>query len=132
VQITYDATKLPFGRVTGASLLPAGGAPPVAIDFKDATKCYKVVTTLYVANLLGLIKALTNGALSVVAKDKDCTTDISASLAAHVITTPAGELKNWQSLVKYVSSLPDTDADVVPNLPAALYMADHGNYKKAP
>jgi hypothetical protein len=106
----------------------------VAIDLKDTTKCYKVVTTLYVANLLGLIKSLTGGALSVVAKDKDCATDISASLTSHIVNLPTGgELKNWQALVRYVSSMPDKDTpmDMIPNIDAA-YSAEHGSYKKAP
>jgi 5'-nucleotidase/UDP-sugar diphosphatase len=131
VQISWDSTKLPFGRVTGATLIPTGGAPPETINLDDTTKCYKVVTTLYVASLLGAIKDLTGGKFSVDAKDKDCATNVSATLATRIVH-PAGmttELKNWQALVGYVLALPDTDADGIPNIPAALYTAARGNYK---
>jgi 5'-nucleotidase/UDP-sugar diphosphatase len=136
LQIQYDATKVVFGKVTGLALVPSPGAAPVPIDIADTTKCYKVVTNLYVANLLGLVNKLTMGALSVEAKDKDCQTKLTPTdLAAHILftnpmTMPPTELKAWQAVLGYVQKLPDSDMNSVPNLPASLYMSTQDRYKK--
>ncbi|HXI56792.1 MAG TPA: 5'-nucleotidase C-terminal domain-containing protein, partial [Polyangia bacterium] len=126
LQATYDSTKPLFGRITSVSLV--GGTPTTPtvtpLDLNDTTTCYKVVATNYVAGLLGLIKKLTGGALSVDAKAADCTTLINPSLPDSFIDADptmdgTQELKHWQALLRYVTSFPDTDANQIKNIPAA-------------
>ena len=122
MKMTYDTTKPLFQRVTAMALVPPTGAGH-AIDPTDTTHCYKVVTTYYVASLLGLVSSLTGGALSVDAKESDCTTKVT-DLGAHIVdasptTTGVQELKQWQAVTTYFSKLPDADNDGTPDVPAA-------------
>ena len=86
------------------------------------------MTTSYVAGLLGVVESLTSKLLAVTAKDSDCVTPVDPT-ARFVDADPtmAGvqELKHWQAVVKYVSALPDTTGDGVPDVPAA-YAAPQG------
>ncbi len=61
----------------------------------------------------------------VVPKAADCTTVIDPTVNfvdADPTTAPVEELKDWQALLKYVSSFPDPDGDGLPNIPAAYAM----------
>jgi len=123
LEAQIDATKPAFQRVTG---IKVGGT---AINRADATTCYKATTTLYVANLLGVVAQATNGALSVKPKEKDCQTLVT-DLNAHIIRTGATatspELKAWQALITYLGGLPQVAG--VPTVPDA-YMAPQGRVK---
>jgi 5'-nucleotidase/UDP-sugar diphosphatase len=116
-----DATYL--SRVKKASLVTPKGE--VALDPSDTETCYKIVSTSYVAGLLGLVESATGGLLSVAAKDSDCKTLVDPT-TRYVDADPkkkdVQELKQWQALLGYVSMLPDTDGDGVPNIPAAYTM----------
>ena len=72
LKVAYDMSKPLFGRVSSAQAGHAGGEQ--ALDLNDTTTCYKVVTTNYVAGLLGAVESLTARLLKVAAKDKDCMT----------------------------------------------------------
>jgi hypothetical protein len=75
-----------------------------------------------VAGLLGVVSKFTGGLLAVEAKDKDCVTPIDPTtrfVDSDPVTAGVQELKHWQAVAKYVSGLPDTNADGVPDLPAA-------------
>lgn len=117
----YDATKPPFQRITSLSV----GATPVVLT--DNTTCFRVTTTLYVAGLLGVVSSVTQGALSVVPKQKDCSTVIT-NMQSQIVTTGTGsaaaELKAWQALLKYLGAQPK-DANGTPTL-APIYMAPQG------
>jgi 5'-nucleotidase/UDP-sugar diphosphatase len=105
-----------FQRVTAVKV----GTTDVVLD--GTAPCFKVVTNLYVASLLGLIGTASGGVLSVVPKAADCTTPVDpvTQIVDRDPTTPAlDELKNWQALVGFVSQLPDTDGDHIPNVPAS-------------
>lgn len=119
VQMEYNKSGPLFNSVTSASV----GDPPQAVDLADTTKCYKMVTSLYVAKMLGVVGTATSGVLSVEAKQKDCQTVI-ADVTTRIIdadptTSGVQELKQWQAFVQYVSSLPDADADGIPDIPSA-------------
>ena len=60
MEADFDKTKLLFQRVTAARIKPDNG-PAVPIDLADTTKCYKVVTTIYLAGLFGLVKDVSGG-----------------------------------------------------------------------
>ena len=121
IEAHYDSTKPAFGRITS---LKVGGAD---VPLTSTTPCFRVTTTLYVGSLLGVVSGLTAGALSVVPKQKDCTTVVADMKQQTVIKgsgTTAGELKAWQALVTYLGAQP-AGADGAPLLPA-IYAAPQG------
>ena len=83
LQADYKRSNPLFQRVTAARLVPPTG-PPVAIDLTDTTKCYKVVTTLYLGALFSLVSTVSQGLLSVQAKEKDCQTPVT-NLETHLV-----------------------------------------------
>jgi 5'-nucleotidase len=124
LKVTYDMTKNVFGRVSSIRLDGASAD----LDLTNTTTCYKVVTTNYVAGLLGLVQSFTGNLLSVKAKAKDCTTLIDPTMQfvdADPAMTGTQELKHWQALLEYVSMFPDSDtpADGIPNIPASYTTA---------
>lgn len=119
LKVAYDMTKPLFGRVSSLTLEPSGGAEQ-PLDLNDTTTCYKVVTTNYVAGLLGAVQKLTENLLEVTAKDSDCLTPVDPTtrfVDADPTTAGVQELKHWQAVLKYVSGLPKVNG--VPNIPAA-------------
>ena len=126
LKVAYDMSKPLFGRVSSVKLVTSSGEQ--ALDLNDTTTCYKVVTISYVAGLLGAVESLTSKLLKVAAKDKDCTTLVDPT-TRFVDADPAKdgvqELKHWQAVLKYVSGLPDTNGDGVPDVPAP-YAAPQG------
>jgi 5'-nucleotidase/UDP-sugar diphosphatase len=92
------------------------------VDLASDTPCYKVVTNIYVASLLGVVESVTGGLLAVKPKQADCqtpVTDLTAQIVDGNPATPAVEqLKAWQALIGYVSALPDTNGNMIPDLPA--------------
>jgi 5'-nucleotidase/UDP-sugar diphosphatase len=132
LEADFDKSKPLFQRVTGVRLKPDGGAA-VPIDVADTTRCYKVVTSIYLAGLFGLVKDVSRGLVSVDAKEKDCVTPV-ANIATHIVdanpATPAlEELKQWQAVASFVSNLPKTAGVAeLPDIPA-VYQASQGRIK---
>jgi 5'-nucleotidase len=121
LKVTYDMTKPVFQRVAALALVPGAGAPQT-IDPTSTTQCYKVVSTYFVASLLGTVSAATGGALSVTAKESDCATAVT-DLSTHLVdaspaTAGTQELKQWQAVTSFFGGLPDTDTNAIPNVPA--------------
>jgi len=120
LSITYDMSLPPFARITSATYQSPAG--PVPLNPADTATCYKVVSTNFVAGMLGVVKVETGGVLQVVPKAADCATVIDPTvnfIDADPTTAAVDELKDWQALLKYVSTFPDTDLDGIPNIPAA-------------
>jgi 5'-nucleotidase / UDP-sugar diphosphatase len=118
IKVSYDMTKPLFGRVSSLTLTSGSAAQP--LDLNDTTACYKVVTTNYVAGLLGAVQSLTQNLLEVTAKDSDCLTPVDPTtrfVDADPTTATVEELKHWQAVLKYVTGLPKENG--VPNIPAA-------------
>jgi 5'-nucleotidase len=132
IKVTYDMTKQAFNRVTGISVVTQG-SPDTPMDFTNLTKCYKVVSTNYVAGLLGVVSSFTKGLLSVQAKAADCTTLIDPTtnlVDADPATTGVQELKHYQALLKYVGSFTDTGGTAgVKDVPA-VYLSTQGRITK--
>jgi 5'-nucleotidase len=120
LSITYDMSLPPFARITSATYEAPSG--PVPLDPTDAATCYKVVSTNFVAGLLGVVKLETGGVLQVVPKAADCATVIDPTtnfVDADPTTSAVEELKDWQALLKYVSTFPDINQNGLPDIPAA-------------
>jgi 5'-nucleotidase / UDP-sugar diphosphatase len=121
-----------FLQVAGATVEWKAGAPAfekvtsikvgdAAVDLADTTKCYKLVTNLYVASLLGLIETASGGLLSVKPKAADCQAMVDPAtqiVDGNPLTPDLEELKEWQALNRFVYALPDTDLDTLPDVPA--------------
>lgn len=130
IEAEYDL-KLPlFQRVT-ALRLRTGPTTTEPIDRADTTKCYKIVTTLYLAGLFGLAETVSGGLIKIQGKEKDCTTPANPFNRLIDSNPAAGvqELKNYQALLGYLQKLPDTDANNVPNIPAS-YATPAGRIKQ--
>jgi 5'-nucleotidase len=126
MKVAYDMSQPPFQRVSGLSLVTGSGDQ--ALDLTDTATCYRLVTTNYVAGLLGLVSTFTGGLLSVDAKDADCATLVDPTtrfVDANPATDGVQELKHWQALYGFVSQLPDEDSDGIPDIPSA-YAAPQG------
>jgi 5'-nucleotidase/UDP-sugar diphosphatase len=126
LKVQYDSSQPAFQRVAGLALLTSGGEQ--ALDLTDTTTCYRVVSTNYVAGLLGLVSTFTGGLLSVAAKDADCTTLVDPTtryVDSDPVTAGIQELKHWQALYGYISQFPDSDSDAIPDVPSA-YAAPQG------
>jgi 5'-nucleotidase len=120
LKVEYDMTQPLFGRVAKVSLVTGEGE--MELDPSDTKTCFNVVSTSYVAGLLGVVEDFTDGLLAVHAKDSDCKTLVDPTtrfIDADPKKKGTQELKQWQALLSYVSSLPDTDDDGVPNIPDA-------------
>jgi 5'-nucleotidase / UDP-sugar diphosphatase len=134
IEVDYKASNLLFQRVTGARIVKEGMAPQ-PIDFANATKCYKLTSTYYVASFLALVQTLTGGALSATPKQSDCQTVVTDLFSRRLDANPgmAGvqELKQYQAVLQLLTSLPDTDADMLPNMPDR-YMAAQQRLKRTP
>ena len=119
LKVEYDMSKPLFGRVAQVSLVTDSGED--VLDPSDTDTCYKIVSTSYVAGLLGVVSDFTQGLLAVRAKDADCKTLVDPTtryIDADPTKKGTQELKQWQALLGYVQALPDTDDDGVPNIPS--------------
>jgi 5'-nucleotidase len=126
IKVTYNRSRPLFGRVTSLKLVTPSGDQ--TLDVTDTKTCYKVVTTNYVAGLLGLVESLTSKLLAVTAKDSDCATPVDPTIRfvdADPTMAGAQELKHWQAVLKYVGALPDSTGDGIPDVPA-VYAAPQG------
>ncbi len=130
----YTASNILFQRVTAARVIKEGQAPQ-AVDFNSTTRCYKVTSTHYLAALLGVVKDVTNNALSVTPKLADCQTPVGDLFTRRIDANPATagvqELKQYQAVLQFLTTLPDSDSDTVPNLPDR-YMASQQRLKRTP
>jgi 5'-nucleotidase/UDP-sugar diphosphatase len=119
LEADYDLKGGLLTRVKGLRLVHKDGTKEM-INPMDATKCYKVVTSLQLAGLFNLVGGLTGGLLSVQGKEKDCATP--ANVFNHLVdSNPAmpgvQETKQYQVFLGYLAKLPDTDANGIPNIP---------------
>jgi len=121
LNFTFDSAGNPTDRVTSATI--NGNS----VDLTDTTTCYQVVATEYVASLLGLAGTV-NPLLTVTPKESDCTTVITnADWAAHEVSIPGGGplLHQWMALQNFLSNVPDTTGDGIPDVPA-IYETTQG------
>jgi 5'-nucleotidase / UDP-sugar diphosphatase len=119
--VSWQESAPAFNRVTSIKVGDTN------VSFTDTAKCYKLVTNLYVANLLGVVERASGGMQAVVPKGDDCRTSISDLTTRIVDRNPAtpqmDELKEWQALVTYIYALPDPDGNTIPNVPPAYASA---------
>ncbi|MCA9672880.1 MAG: bifunctional metallophosphatase/5'-nucleotidase [Myxococcales bacterium] len=121
----YDSTEIPFSRVKSVKLKDG-----TALGLFDKSKCYKLVTTSYIFGLVGLLKTI--GAPTVTPKEQDCKTEITDVKTRLVDGDPNAtglqELKEWQALMRYLQTFPDTNNNNIPDIPQR-YQGPDGRIK---
>lgn len=118
--VTFAFAAAPFNRVRSIRLRSGD------VDLADTSRCYKVVSTLYLGSLLGLVSQFTGGALSITPKLSDCQTpirDLNTRIVRFGGPPAAQEMKSWLALVQYLSALRDSTGN--PVIPAT-YSAPQG------
>jgi 5'-nucleotidase/UDP-sugar diphosphatase len=120
IDVVYDTSwVIPLFSVESVVLTSSPGAP----EIKDSNSCFKVVSSLAIAEELSRAKSYSFGIMKIEPKLKDCSTKIT-DLKQQIVDAAPGqpgvqELKCWRALTDYVSSFPDTDADAIPNIPSS-------------
>ena len=120
LRFTYNPHRVIFDRVTGMEIgnEEEGYAP---LDYSRSNKrLYRVAANIYNATFLKLVGRFTYSMLNIVPKDKNgkAIEKLSAALVDGDKSLPGiQELKEWQGLVKYVRSFPDSDGNGIPDVP---------------
>ncbi|MGE8500553.1 MAG: bifunctional metallophosphatase/5'-nucleotidase [Pseudomonas sp.] len=118
LRFSYNPFRVPFDRVSRIDIGDAvrGYLP---LDLKD-DRLYSIGATSYVGSFTWLVSDLTRGILTVQPKDAEGR-PITEIKAAIIDTDPerpgVQEYKEWQGLLDYIRSLPDTDGDGLADIP---------------
>ena len=117
----FNPHRIFLNRVTEVGLLDEeGGREPL-----EDGQLYRVVTGLYLAQMLGAVREGSHGLLAVVPKDREGRP--ITDFAPHIIHNPDGsEVKEWAALAGYLSSFPPKDG--IPVVPP-YYSRLHGRKK---
>ncbi|NUO79114.1 bifunctional metallophosphatase/5'-nucleotidase [candidate division KSB1 bacterium] len=115
----FNPNRVLFDRVYEIELATAAAFTPLALASEEQ-RLYQVGCNIYNATFIKLIGDFTYGFLRIVPKDslgqpladfKDALLDARPDLAG------VQEVKEWQALLDYVRTFPDSDGDGIPNLP---------------
>jgi len=127
MRCTMDMVNTPFARVTQIELWQGGDW--VTLDTSASNpNLYHVAVDSYVASLMGTLEGLTSGLLVITPKDITGAPFVNlqdAVFDANPATPETDELKLWQALIDYATSLPDTSGDGMPDVPDQ-YLAPAG------
>ncbi len=119
LQFYFNPTRLPFDRIYEMTLIGPHGKQDRALALADP-RLIKVGCNIYNATFIKLIGDFTYGFLQMTPKDS-LSRPIADLKEALVDARPdlpgVQELKEWQALLDYVRTFPDTDGDGVPNIP---------------
>jgi len=118
LRFSYNPWRVPFDRVSRIEIGdPVRGYQP--LDLQD-DRLYSIGATTYVGSFTWLVADLTKGLLSVQPKDAQGR-PLDEIKAAIIDTDPnqpgVQEYKEWQGLLDYIRSLPDTDNDGLADIP---------------
>ncbi|MEF9940945.1 MAG: bifunctional UDP-sugar hydrolase/5'-nucleotidase [Lachnospiraceae bacterium] len=107
---TFNPHRLILNKVTEVSLNETDGREVTLVD----DKLYRVVTGLYEAQMLGTVKDISYGILSLEPKDKkgNLVTDYESCIVYDKKT--GHEIKEWEALASYLQSFTETGDGQVP------------------
>jgi len=130
VKLTYNPRRLPFDRVTAASILdPDGAYRPL-----DSRKLYRIVVNSYTAAMVGYVSRASHGLLKMQPRDADGRVLAKAEDGA-VDADPAlpgvQDLKEWTAFVNALRAFPDTNGNGIPDIPDR-YRGPEGRFAAAP
>ncbi len=127
LEVRYDPERGLLRKINSISLKNQDGdIIPVDIS-RDNTRLYSITANAYMLEFVGIIQKMTFGLIKVQVKDSlgNEISDMSESIIDFdEKTSGIQEGKEWIALVKYLSSMADTDGDDIPDLP--LHYKDPG------
>jgi 5'-nucleotidase/UDP-sugar diphosphatase len=120
LRFTYNPHRVIFDRVTDIEIgSEEEGYLP--LDYSAPNKrLYRVAANIYNATFLKVVGRFTYSMLDIVPKDKNgrAIEKLSAALVDADPSRPGiQEHKEWQGVMKYVRSFPDTDGNGLPDIP---------------
>jgi len=120
LRCTYNPRRVIFDRVTDIETgSEEEGYQPLDYS-KSNRKLYRVAANIYNASFLKLVGHLTYSMLDIVPKDKNGMPlkKLSAALVDGNKSLPGiQELKEWQGIIQYVRSFPDTNGNGLSDIP---------------
>jgi len=120
LHVTYNPHRMIFDRVTHIEIgdEEAGFVP---LDYDQSNKkLYRVAANIYNATFLKMVGKFTYSLLDIVPKDKKGAPieKLSAALIDGNKDKPGvQEIKQWQGVIEYIQSFPDTDGNGIPDIP---------------
>jgi 5'-nucleotidase len=120
LHFTYNPHRIIFDRVTRIEIGDEGtGFAPLDYD-QSNKKLYRVAANIYNATFLKMVGKFTYSLLDIIPKDKSGAPieKLSAALIDGNKSQPGmQELKQWQGVIQYLRSFPDTDGNGIPDIP---------------
>ena len=120
LRFTYNPRRMIFDRVTGMETgSEEEGFQP--LDYRQSNKqLYRVAANIYNATFLKMVGRFTYSFLEIAPKDKSGAPieNLASALVDRDKSQPGiQELKQWQGVIRYVGSFPDTDGNNTPDVP---------------
>jgi len=120
LRFTYNPRRVLFDRVTSIDIGSEDqGFQP--LDYSPSNRTlYRVAANIYNATFLKIVGDFTYSLLSIVPKDRQgaAIDDLSKALVDADPQAPGiQELKQWQGVIEYVRSFPDTNGNGLPDIP---------------
>jgi len=130
VRLVYNPRRLPFDRVTSASILEADGSyRPI-----DNRKLYRVVLNAYTAGMVGYVSRASRGLLKMLPRDADgrvMAKPEDGMIDADPLAPGIQEFKEWAALSEVLKALPDTNGNGIPDIPER-YRRPEGRFASEP
>ena len=120
LRVTYNPRRIYFDRVTAIEIgSEEEGYQP--LDYSPSNRqLYRVAANIYNATFLKMVGRFTYSLLEIVPKDKNGkpVEKLSAALFDADPSLPGiQELKEWEGVLQYVQSFPDTNGNGIPDIP---------------
>lgn len=119
LRFRYNEYRVPFDRVMEIELGDAKRGYETIEVSEANTKLYSLGVTTYVGTFLSVVGELSRGILSVTPKDAQGN-PVAHINDAIIDADPAKpgiqEIKEWQALLRFVQTFPDSDGDGIPNI----------------
>jgi len=134
LRFTYNPRRVYFDRVTAIEIgSEEEGYQP--LDYSPSNqKLHRIAANIYNATFLKIVGRFTYSLLEIVPKDKNGKPleELSAAIVDADPSLPGiQELKEWEGVLRYVQSFPDTNGNGIPDLPAK-YSGKLGRIVEAP
>lgn len=113
INFSYNPHRMILNKVTDVYMTAADGS---RVEIED-DKLYRVVCDLYSGQMLGTVKDVSMGILSIQPKFADGTP--IENIEDAIITSDGQELKAWAAIAAYLETFEDTDGDGISNIPAS-------------
>ncbi len=122
IKVFYNPKKMMLNRVKRIEI----NGKEIDLSKKN-TQLYKISANSYLLSFVGRIKKLSKGLVKVTPKTSDGKPLLKISDAVldfDLSKDGVQERKEWLSIIAYLQSFPDTDADKIPNIPQS-YKTSH-------